>query len=405
MKKCLLICVVSLFVVIAFNQTRDCHAADAVQAKASELNVAAKPVVPFDPNAVLVTVNGEKITAGQLQPLIKQVTDAKNAGQSVSQTLIDQMSSQSLDNLMTEVLVNQQLKANNIVITDKDIEDYIKKMISTVEPPMTLDDLKTKIKDSGKTYEQWKEMAGFEKRMQIEKLLEISNPEQMKVSDEEAQKYYDGNPQFFNKPEQVRASHILIRIEKSEPNKAEQKKADAKKKALDILDKIKKGADFAAIAKEFSDDKASAVKGGDLNYFVKAKMVPPFADAAFSLKAGQISDPVETTYGYHIIKVVDHRDASTVLFEKAKPGIVDFLKSEKLGKLVEPYIEKIKEEAKLVYPAGSTLRAYQPSKTQIQQPEPITTPTGTGRPAGAAGAGTTQMAPKQQPKPPANQPK
>jgi peptidyl-prolyl cis-trans isomerase C len=356
-----------------------------------------------DPSTDIVTVNGEGITEGQLDSSVKSMLEQRQAmGQQADQAAIDQMRSQALGNLIIEILVRQQLKANKIVVTGQDVEDYIQKMLATVEPPMTLDELKSRIKDSGRTYEQWKEIAGFEKRMQIERLLEISNPVEMKVTDEEAQKYYNDNLKFFQKPEQVRASHILIKVDNSDPNKVEQNKAAAKKKALDILDKIKKGADFAKMATESSDDKASAVKGGDLNYFEKSRMVPQFADAAFSLKVGQVSDPVETTYGFHIIKVVDHRDATTVPLEKAKPGIVDFLKSNKMMPLGEAYLDKIRDEATIVYPSGSAFRAYQTSKTQIKQPAPFDTTLGQ-QPMPNAGAATP--APKQPAKPTTNQPK
>ena len=118
-------------------------------------------------------------------------------------------------------------------------------------------------------------------------------------------------------------------VDKKDPNKVEQLKAEAKKKAQDILDQIRKGADFAEMATKYSDDKATAKKGGDLFYFEKRTMVPEFANAAFDLKVGQISDVVETNYGYHIIKVTDHRDAKTVPFEKAKSSIIDLLKTQK----------------------------------------------------------------------------
>lgn len=403
MKRCLLTCALSLFVVIAINQSCNCEAAEPAQTKPPEPIVSAKPAVSVDPNTVLVTVNGENITEGQLQPLIKPIIEGRSApGQNISEALIDQMKSQALDNLITEALVQKSLAANKIVVTDQDVENYIQKMLASTDPPMTLDDLKNRIKQAGRTYEQWKEMAGFDKRIQMERLLEANYPEQMKVTEEEAQKYYNDNLKFFQRPEQVRASHILIMVDKKDPNKVEQNKADAKKKAQEILDKIKGGADFAQMATEFSDDKASAKRGGDLSYFEKRTMVPEFANAAFSLKVGEVSDLVETTYGFHIIKVYDHRDATTVPYEKVKASIIDFLRTNKMGPLVETYLDKLREEAKIVYPPGSTLRAYQPSKTQIKQPVPLTT-TPSQQPVPNAGAATP--APKQPAKPTTNQPK
>jgi peptidyl-prolyl cis-trans isomerase C len=343
--------------------------------KAAEPNVAAQPVVPADPNAVIVTINGENILQSQLDSQVNPILSQRQAaGQQPSQTLIDQMKSQMLYNIVTETIVQQQFKTNKIDIVDNDIDDYIKKMLSTTEPPMTVEDLKTRISQTGRTYEQWREAMGFKKRLQMEKLLEIKFPEQMKVADEEAKKFYDENPKYFQTAEQVRASHILVKVDKTDPCKVEQLKADAKKKIQGILDEIKKGADFAETAKKYSDC-PSAKNGGDLYYFEKNTMVPEFANVAFSLKIGEISDIVETTYGYHIIKVTDHREASTIPFEKMKANIIDSLKSKKEETLVGTFLDKLRDEASIVYPSGSTLRAYVPAKSEIKKPLPAATTT------------------------------
>ena len=371
----------------------------AAETKAAEPNVAAKSIAPADPNAVLVTVNSESITEGRLDSLIKPMLEQRQAmGQQADQAAIDQMRSQMLDNLIIDALVRQQIEIHKAFVTDDDVDNYIRKMIATAEPPMTFDDLKSKIQQMGGTYEQWKQMMGFQKRLQMGKLLEINYPEQMKVTDANAKKFYDDNPKYFQKPEQVRASHILCAVDIKDPCKVPQLKVAAKKKAEDILDQIRKGADFAEMAKKYSEDLATAKRGGDLNYFEKGRMVPQFADAAFSLKVGQVSDPVETTYGFHIIKVVDHRDATTVPFEKAESSIIDALKSQKEGTLVETYLEKLRGEAKIVYPPGSTLRAFQPSELQIEQPPaaPATPP--------APGSGVSQPAPQKPTQPDTGQP-
>ena len=122
------------------------------------------------------------------------------------------------------------------------------------------------------------------------------------VTENDANNYYSGNPKEFETPEQVKASHILIASDTSDtsvdPNDA---KAKALAKAEQLLAQLKDGADFAELAKANSTC-PSASKGGDLGFFSKGDMVAPFEEAAFALEPGQLSDIVETKFGYHIIK-------------------------------------------------------------------------------------------------------
>jgi peptidyl-prolyl cis-trans isomerase C len=151
-------------------------------------------------------------------------------------------------------------------------------------------------------------------------------------------------------PEQIRASHILIKFDAADsgtdPNEA---KTKAKATTEGLLKQIKEGADFAELAKAHSAC-PSAPSGGDLGFFPRGQTTPPFEKVAFELQVGQVSDIVETEYGFHIIKVTDHKDASVVSFEQAKPDIVEQLKQEKQTKFVEEYINSLKAHANIVFP-------------------------------------------------------
>ena len=128
------------------------------------------------------------------------------------------------------------------------------------------------------------------------------------------QRYYNDNIQQFSTPERVRASHILL-------NTGGKDEAAVRKQAEELLAKIKGGADFAALAKQFSEDPGSKDKGGDLDFFPRGQMVPEFEQAAFSLQQGQISELVKTQYGFHIIKVVDKQAGSTQPLEAVRAQI------------------------------------------------------------------------------------
>nr|WP_257787940.1 peptidylprolyl isomerase [Limihaloglobus sulfuriphilus] len=180
----------------------------------------------------------------------------------------------------------------------------------------------------------------------------------MVVSDEDVKNYYDENTQQFKQPEQVRASHILVKVEK---DASEEDKAAAKEEIKAIKAKIDAGEDFAELAKSESDC-PSGKNGGDLNFFSQGRMVKPFSDAAFAMEVGEISDVVETQFGYHIIKVTDKKEANTQTFDEVKANIKARLESEKRNKYVSSYIEKLKEEAELTYD-----EEYDPAKQQKPQ--------------------------------------
>lgn len=161
-----------------------------------------------------------------------------------------------------------------------------------------------------------------------------------KISDDEAKKYYDKNKDEFYVDE-VQASHILISTtDENDKPLSDAKKKEAKKKAEEILNQIKDGGDFEKLAKENSSCPSSE-KGGDLGYFGKGRMVPEFDKVAFELKEGEISEIVETQFGYHIIKLVDKKQETTP-FDEVKDSIKQKLVKEKFNKKVEEVIKNSK---------------------------------------------------------------
>ncbi len=141
------------------------------------------------------------------------------------------------------------------------------------------------------------------------------------VPPNDIQRYYNDNIQQYQTPERVRASHILL-------NTGGKDEAAVRKQAEELLAKVKAGADFAALAKQYSEDPGSKEKGGDLDFFPRGQMVPEFEASAFSLMPGQVSDLVKTQYGFHIIKVVDKQAGTTQTLEQVRPRIQEILASQ-----------------------------------------------------------------------------
>jgi peptidyl-prolyl cis-trans isomerase D len=149
----------------------------------------------------------------------------------------------------------------------------------------------------------------------------------VKASREDVERYYNEHLGTYTTPEQIRASHILLKTEGKND-------ADVKAKAEGVLKEAKAGGDFAALAKKYSEDESNAQQGGDLDYFSRGRMVPEFENAAFALAPGEISDLVKTQFGYHIIKLTDR-----------KPGIVRDLKDPDLYKEIETQVQRDLAEA------------------------------------------------------------
>ena len=183
----------------------------------------------------------------------------------------------------------------------------------------------------------------IQRGLAIRELIDQKVADKIVIKDEETRAYYDGNPQSFRQPEQVKASHILIKVE---PTADEAAKIEARKKITEVQQKLKDGGDFAALAKEYSQGPSSA-KGGDLGYFRRGQMVGPFEDAAFSMKTNEVSDLVETRFGYHIIKVYDKKPEQTLAYADVKDKIAQRLKQEKIEKDATLYVENLKKGAKV----------------------------------------------------------
>ena len=148
----------------------------------------------------------------------------------------------------------------------------------------------------------------------------------MTATPDEVAKLYEENKAMFSTPEQVRASHILFAFKDKDGK--DKDKAAVKKEAETVLAKVKAGGDFAALAKQYSDD-PSKDNGGDLDYFGRGKMVKPFEDAAWALQVGQTSGLVESEFGYHIIKLTDKKAAMNRTLDQVRPQLEDQIKQQK----------------------------------------------------------------------------
>lgn len=318
----------------------------------------------------IIKVNNQNITQGQFDAEFD-----KQAGNGIAKALgIDVKDDKNsflymlikdrvVNELIVKALLNQEMQKRGIEVTNKDVDDAVKEIIDKVGSKEQLDAL---LKQNGISNSQFKKDLKEEVKMKkLAKELGSSN-----VSDAEAKKFYNDNISKFKHPDKVRASHILISVNpqeieevvKSDPNNkninetavkakvaAEVQAKEAK--ANQILAEAKKNpTQFAKLAKENSEDTATANKGGDLGFFAAKEMVPEFSKAAFSMKPNTISDkPVKTQFGYHIIMVTDRSAAGQDPFEKVKPSIKAYLENQKQIELIDKLTESLKKSAKIEY--------------------------------------------------------
>ncbi len=229
---------------------------------------------------------------------------------------------------ITQADVNKELKG---------LPDQIQKMFAgpdgidrfvdeLVKKEMLYQEAKKKGFENNSDYQ--KKVDEFKRLTLISLLLEKEIEDKAKVTDADVKKYYDTHKAELTQNGQVKASHILVKSE-DEANK--------------ILDQIKKGGDFAKLAKEKSIDKGSAVNGGDLGFFSKGQMVPEFDSAVSKLKVGEVGGPVKTRFGYHIIKVTGRKEGQTVEFDKIKDLLSQRVTAEKQKEVFDSYIEGLKK--------------------------------------------------------------
>ncbi len=334
-----------------------------------------EPEPAVDPNLTVVSINGEDITEGQLGVAVEsQVRRAGAQMQNLPPMFVEQFKKQMrqrvLDMLVSERLLDQQIAAANVVVTDEEVLSSMAEMGARQNPPMTVDQYKAAIEARGGTFDEAKQQ--YKRGLSRQKFMETQWVGKIDVNDADAQAYYEATPQEFTNEEKVQASHILVKLPAPEgdadPNLV---KVAVRAKAEKLLGEVKDGGDFAEVAKANSDC-PSAEKGGDLGLFGKGQMVKPFADAAFAMQPGEMSGIVETRFGYHIIKVTDRQAGSVTPFEEAKAGIVQRLTMQKKSQIAQAYLDTLKEKATIVYAEGNVPAPPAPAPmAPVVRPAPV----------------------------------
>lgn len=307
-------------------------AAAQTPAAAPEAPAAPKPL-PAELPDVLARVNGQPVTRTDFDRLVSNIEAGRGP---IPPERRDEVLRAALDQLITYTLMKQEAAARKLVVAEADVESQLQQMQKQFPNDA---EFKKALTARNTSVDQLKADARTD--MAIDRMVEAELATTTAATEAEAKAFYDQNPDKFQQGEAVRASHILI-MANGKADEATKKAARAEADAL--LKRARAGEDFAALAKEHSDD-GSKEQGGDLGFFQRGRMVPEFDKAAFALEPNQISDVVTTQFGYHIIKLMEKKGATTVPYDQVKGQIVEYLTNQKKQQRVEAFIEEAKKRA------------------------------------------------------------
>lgn len=290
----------------------------------------------------VAVVNGKSIPAVALEREISTIVQRAQAqGQMPGDKDKAAIREAALNMLIKRELLSQESKKAGVVVdkarVDRELESYRKNFPGAKEFAAAL-------AQAGTSEAELRKQIGSNHAIQdfIEARFKGKTP----VSEQEAKEYYNKNKSHFAQPETVRASHILLLSKEGE---AKADRARKRERLVQIRKELQGGADFATLAGRVSDCPSKA-QGGDLGVFGRGQMVKPFERAVFSMTPGELSDIVETEFGYHLIKLEEKKPARTIGFEEAKEQISNFIAQEKMNENIEAYLTALRAKSDIRIP-------------------------------------------------------
>ncbi|MFN3967103.1 MAG: peptidylprolyl isomerase [Endomicrobiia bacterium] len=315
----------------------------------------------------IATVNGEHILLSDFEKIANSTIEQYKLmfpKEDLNDEKIKEIKQKILDQMIDEKLIVQKAKEKNIKVSKRELEQGIQQIKSRFRNE---DEFKKELLKENLTEKKFEKR--IEEQLMAIKLIDLEVKSKITPPEEnETKELYNKIMDFINSKktkslseeekeietlanlikrkygELVRASHILIHSSKDDSIKSQ---TEAKKKAEMVLKKLKEGADFAELAREYSDDPGSREKGGDLGYFAKGDMVPEFEKVAFSMQVGEISNIVQTEFGFHIIKVEEKKAARKISYDELKNDLYDFVLAKKAEKKYADWLKELRSKANI----------------------------------------------------------
>jgi len=289
-----------------------------------------------DSTMVVATVGGESIILGEVDAVVRVWTESgipEFEGQTPRA-----LQRRALDNLVDQKLLFKAAQKNGHIPSEEQIDGAIGQFSSRFR---SVGDFEKALSLQGITAADFRDR--LRRDMAVRNYVMNTIPDTIMVTSVEAQQYFESHRETFMSSERIHARHILVKADAAAP----ETKEAARAKAQGLLEKVQGGADFAAVARE-SSDCPSSQQGGDLGTFGRGDMVKPFEDAAFSLKAGEVSGLVETQFGFHIIRIEEAFPAGPVPYNEAlEKEITQKLLAERRNDAVRKHLDALREAASI----------------------------------------------------------
>jgi peptidyl-prolyl cis-trans isomerase C len=290
------------------------------------------------PTGAVAKVNGKELGRADFQRQMDRTRERfTKAGRDISPALESRLKENLIRKLVDEELIAQAAAKENVKVSPEDLEARFAEHKGRFGNEAAFTSF---LERTNQTVEDIRE--DLTKNALREALFTKLAPEP-EPTDDDAKKYFDENKDKYVQREQIQASHVLVKVAKGA---TAEEKAAAKKKAAEVLKKAKAGTSFEQLAKEYSEG-PTATRGGDLGKFSRGRMVKPFEDVAFAAKAGEIVGPVETQFGWHVIKVFEKTPERAREFAEVKDSILTSLKARQKSKATRDVLQKLKADAKV----------------------------------------------------------
>jgi peptidyl-prolyl cis-trans isomerase C len=309
-------------------------------AAATDTNKTAAAPAERDSKEVIARVNGKEVHRSDLDQAL-QVYQAQLAkrGRPILPQESAQLESNAFEDVVNRELIMQEASAHPSTNLTAKTAEALEKMKSQLGGA---EGLNKALQENGVSQEEF--AARLRDNVLIQESMEQLVERNVKLEPDEAQKFYDSNLEKFKEPESVRASHVLILV----PSDASAElKGQKKAQILAARSLIQNGEKFADVAKKYSEDTYSARNGGDLGAFPRGVMVPEFEQTAFSLKTNELSDVIETKFGYHVITVTEHKAAHQRPFGEVKTDIEKFIRYRKGSDVVQQHVKELRDKSKV----------------------------------------------------------
>ena len=243
-----------------------------------------------------------------------------------------------IDDEIDRTLLVLKAKTLGVKVSEKMLLERLKKVKAKFKSDSIFEH---RLSDRGMTVDQYKQELEID--MYMDQLIKKEIEPKIKITEKDSQVYYDKNKSKFTTQEKIRASIMLLKFN---PKKGKAGEQVVLKKFESILDQVKNGADFGALAQQHSQD-SLASKGGDLGFFTQKQMLPAFSSRAFQMKVGEVSEIFRTGHGFHIIKVTDRKPGVASPFATEKEKIEKFLVKKNISQATRDYIETLKKKAEI----------------------------------------------------------